>query len=78
MYGRCLKCGRKLTDQISRARGFGPECWAVIKGLPEPRKCPSLEEQLPGQINLFDYMETGRTEEYEDEGKDMPPMPQGI
>lgn len=26
--GRCGCCGRSLTDETSRARGIGPDCWA--------------------------------------------------
>lgn len=26
--GRCGKCNRHLTDETSRARGIGPDCWA--------------------------------------------------
>jgi uncharacterized protein DUF6011 len=28
--GRCGRCGRSLTDQISRARGFGSDCWSKL------------------------------------------------
>jgi Family of unknown function (DUF6011) len=24
--GRCLRCGRRLTDPLSISRGLGPEC----------------------------------------------------
>ena len=24
---RCLRCGRRLSDPVSIARGYGPECW---------------------------------------------------
>ncbi|WP_437194633.1 DUF6011 domain-containing protein [Planctomicrobium sp. SH527] len=27
---RCCCCGRPLTDEISRARGIGPECLRVV------------------------------------------------
>lgn len=30
--GRCGKCNRHLTDQISRERGIGPDCWAKYYG----------------------------------------------
>jgi hypothetical protein len=26
-YGLCKRCGRRLTDKASLARGIGPECW---------------------------------------------------
>lgn len=25
-WGRCVACGRQLTDPESRSRGFGPDC----------------------------------------------------
>jgi hypothetical protein len=28
--GRCARCNRSLTDQESRERGFGPECWGRV------------------------------------------------
>jgi hypothetical protein len=30
--GRCGRCGRTLTDESSRARGIGPDCWARMEG----------------------------------------------
>lgn len=24
---RCLRCGKKLSDDISKFRGYGPVCW---------------------------------------------------
>lgn len=30
--GACGRCGRELTDDTSRARGIGPDCWAIIGG----------------------------------------------
>ena len=29
--GRCAYCGRMLTDPKSIERGFGPECWKMIR-----------------------------------------------
>ena len=29
--GRCGHCGRTLTDPDSIARGFGPDCWKLLK-----------------------------------------------
>lgn len=26
--GRCIRCGRALTDSTSLQRGVGPDCWA--------------------------------------------------
>ena len=31
LEGRCQRCGRELTDEVSRQRGFGSEC---IKRVP--------------------------------------------
>lgn len=30
---RCRKCTRSLTDEASRARHYGPDCWAQLQGL---------------------------------------------
>lgn len=27
---RCFRCGRRLTDEVSRARGVGPECAKML------------------------------------------------
>lgn len=34
MFTKCQKCGKKLTDPESMARGYGPECWSQITGEP--------------------------------------------
>ena len=26
-FARCKKCNKRLTDDVSISRGFGPECW---------------------------------------------------
>lgn len=31
-HGKCAKCGRKLKDAESVARGFGPDCWKKVMG----------------------------------------------
>ena len=59
MYSRCRKCGRKLTDPESRARGFGPECWQSIKGTQPADADPDEHEPIEGQISLFDYVMEG-------------------
>lgn len=28
--GRCGRCGRTLTDEVSRSRGIGPDCWTKL------------------------------------------------
>lgn len=30
--GACGRCGRELTDDTSRRRGIGPDCWAIMGG----------------------------------------------
>lgn len=59
MYTRCRRCGRKLLDPESRARGFGPECWQLIIG-----KEPEAGGKVPGQMSIFDFVE-----EVEESGK---------
>lgn len=29
-FKHCGRCGRELTDDTSRARGIGPDCWAIL------------------------------------------------
>lgn len=29
----CINCNQPLTDQVSRVRGYGPECWRKLKHL---------------------------------------------
>jgi hypothetical protein len=29
--GHCKVCGRTITDELSLARGIGPECWAAMQ-----------------------------------------------
>jgi len=28
--GSCGRCNRRLTDDLSRERGIGPECWKAF------------------------------------------------
>jgi hypothetical protein len=30
-FGHCGRCGRSLTDEESRTRGIGPECWKNMR-----------------------------------------------
>jgi hypothetical protein len=30
--GQCGRCNRHLTDEVSRQRGIGPDCWEMIHG----------------------------------------------
>ena len=63
VYSRCRKCGRKLTDPDSRARGFGPECWQSISGQSAAGADPDEREPIEGQISIYDYMEDMENEE---------------
>ena len=36
LIGQCGKCHRQLTDEVSRRRGIGPDCWKVIGGTDTP------------------------------------------
>lgn len=29
-FEHCGRCGRELTDDLSRARGIGPDCWGIL------------------------------------------------
>lgn len=71
MYSRCRKCGRKLTDPDSRARGFGPECWQTIARAKAVDADPDEHEPIKGQISIFDYMEGM---DNEGENTDLPGM----
>lgn len=56
MYSKCQKCGKKLTDPESMKRGYGPECWEKITGILMV-KDKATEENIPGQMNIFDFPE---------------------
>lgn len=44
---RCA-CGRRLTDPVSRSRGYGPECWlAVHPELASPSRRRRLALAVP-------------------------------
>lgn len=43
----CKRCGKKLKDEESMIRGYGPKCWERVK---EDRN----------QINLFKEVQSGR------------------
>lgn len=63
MAHKCRKCGKKLTDPESIKRGFGPECWYQLTGqYIDKTKRHSVpkgsEDVLPGQLNIFDYIES--------------------
>lgn len=57
MYTVCQKCGKKLSDPESMRRGYGPECWAVISGIEHDRKGGEEREDIPGQMDIFDFPE---------------------
>lgn len=57
-YERCQKCGKKLTDPESMARGYGPECWSQITGEPPDSNAKvGDEDEISGQMNIFDFPE---------------------
>lgn len=57
MYTACQKCGKKLTDPESMRRGYGPECWARISGVQSIEQIKDGKEEIPGQMNIFDFPE---------------------
>ena len=57
MYTVCQKCGKKLTDPESMRRGYGPECWAQISGVEATGIEEKSEEDIPGQMDIFDFPE---------------------
>ena len=76
MSSRCRKCGRRLTDPDSQARGFGPECWQSIGGESAGSGAdPDEHEPIAGQISIYDYLE-GINDEGEE--SDLPEMWKGV
>lgn len=58
MFTKCQKCGKKLTDPESMARGYGPECWSQITGEPPDSNAKvGDEDEISGQMNIFDFPE---------------------
>ncbi|MGW4663208.1 DUF6011 domain-containing protein [Streptosporangium sandarakinum] len=56
---RCRGCPKLLTDPVSIARGYGPEC-AKRRGIttPAPARIPSRDGgHVPGQTTLTDLEE---------------------
>lgn len=49
---KCKNCGRKLTDPESIGRGYGPQCWAEVKG----DSAQDEDIQIPGQMDIFDFL----------------------
>ena len=60
MYGRCKKCGKKLTDPESRLRGYGPECWEELVAAVKAKMDEEENSTIPGQITIFEYMEQAK------------------
>ncbi len=61
---KCQKCGKKLTDPESMARGYGPECWSQITGEPPDSNAKvGDEDEISGQMNIFDFPEYLRIRE---------------
>ena len=56
IYGKCRKCGRRLTDPESRARGFGPECWEEITLMIRRAREEAENAPVPGQMSIFDFL----------------------
>jgi GNAT superfamily N-acetyltransferase len=45
--GACGRCGRTLTDDASRQRGIGPDCWEILNGHTDDGEAAMLrDEQL--------------------------------
>lgn len=64
MYTKCQKCGKKLTDPESQRRGYGPECWGKVTGVPLKKNESdglSNDYEVPGQMSIFDFKEIGGT-----------------
>lgn len=57
VYTKCQKCGKKLTDPESMRRGYGPECWSQVSGLENTFGKNEMNEEIPGQMNIFDFPE---------------------
>lgn len=57
IYSRCQKCGKKLTDPESRARGYGPECWGTITGHWYSRPDSKDDYTVKGQMSFEDFPE---------------------
>lgn len=58
MFTKCQKCGKKVTDPESMARGYGPECWSQITGEPPDSNAKvGDEDEISGQMNIFDFPE---------------------
>ena len=58
MFRTCRKCGKRLSDPESIARGYGPECWAEIVFAVEASLRPE-DTEIPGQLTIWDIMKEG-------------------
>ena len=58
MFRTCRKCGKRLSDPESIARGYGPECWAEIVFAVEASLRPE-DTEIPGQLTIWDFMKEG-------------------
>jgi len=66
---KCAVCGRELKNPESIRNGYGPVCYERLFGIPVQKKGEkkggrrqSVEDDssydIPGQINLEDYLST--------------------
>lgn len=44
----CLKCGRRLTDQLSKRRGYGPVCLGKMPSIAMAQLEMQGQMRLPG------------------------------
>src|SRR5215472_5798623 len=58
LYGRCMVCGRTLTDEGSIAAGIGPVCagkWAEAPKVEVPTDLPQpVGQEAPAEVTLVD------------------------
>ena len=63
MYSKCQKCGRKLTDPESIARGYGPECWGeILEIVRSAVRKEESDQPVPGQMTIEDYLKEDQGE----------------
>lgn len=65
---KCKRCHRKLKDPESIKLGYGPVCYEKEFGASMQKKRvqtsqdSNIEDQLPGQMSIWDYMENDSAE----------------
>ena len=51
----CLRCGRKLTSEISKQRGYGNTCYTKVGG--DQKKSDDLEKKTEViEVNFVDEL----------------------